>query len=70
MLAPSPEIIHDPDVLPAIRQFLSQYPAMTGSGCEALSRALFVLRFLPRRPESFEVEAALEALLVEDEVLA
>ena len=70
MIAPPTRIIHDPDVFPALRELFSQHPAMMQSGCETLGRALFVLRFLPRRPESFEVEAALEALLVEDEVLA
>jgi hypothetical protein len=43
---------------------------MKRSGAETLSRALFMLRFLPSRPEVFEVEAALEALQVEGEVLA
>ena len=42
---------------------------MTGTGCEALSRALCVLRLMDRRPEPCEVEAALRALLVEGEVL-
>jgi hypothetical protein len=43
---------------------------MTQSGSETLSRALFLLRFLPYLPETFVVEVAREALLVEGEVLA
>jgi hypothetical protein len=70
MIAPSRGIIHEPDVLPALRELLGQHPAMTQSGPETLSRALYKLRFLPYRCEPFEVEAALEALLVEGEVLA
>jgi hypothetical protein len=68
MLGPTP-ILHDPNVLLALRELFSQHPVMTQSGCEALGRALYMLRFLPRRPEPFEVEAALEALMVEGEVL-
>jgi hypothetical protein len=69
MLAPIP-IVHDPDVLPALRELFSQHPTMTHSGCETLSRALFVLRYLPYRPEPVAIEAAQEALAVEGEVLA
>ena len=68
MLGPTP-ILYDPDVLPALRDLFSRHPALTGSGCEALSRALCVLRLMDRRPEPFEVEVALEALAVEGEVL-
>jgi hypothetical protein len=60
----------EPEVLPALRELLSQYPAMKRSGAETLSRALFVLRFLSHRPDGFAVESALEALYVEGEVLA
>jgi hypothetical protein len=70
MITPSPNIIHDPNVLPALRDLFSQHPAMMHSGSETLGRALYMLRFLPYRPEVFEVEAALEALRVEGEVLA
>jgi hypothetical protein len=69
MLAPNP-IVHDPDVLPALRELFSQHPAMKQAGCEDLSGALFVLRIVDRRPTPFEVEATLEALIVEGEVLA
>jgi len=70
MIAPSPRIVHYPAVLPALRDLFGQHPSMTQSGCETLGRALFVLRFLSYRPEPFAVEAALEALRIEDEVLA
>lgn len=55
----------DSDVLPALRELFSQRPAMTWSGLEALSRALYVLGYLSHQPELYVVEAALEALDVE-----
>jgi hypothetical protein len=61
--------IPDTHVHPALRELFSQHPDMMQSGCETLSRALHVLRFLACRPEPFEVEAAREALLVEGELL-
>ena len=67
MLAPS-FTLHELDVLSALRELFSQHPVMTQSGCEALNQALFELHYLPSRPETFQVEAALEALLVEGEV--
>jgi hypothetical protein len=69
MLTPPHRIVHDSDVLPALRDLFSQHPAMTQSGPETLARALNVLCYLPRRPEVFEVETGLEALRVEGEVL-
>jgi hypothetical protein len=69
MLAPIP-ILHDPNLLPALRELFSQHPAMMQSGYDTLGRALFVLRYLPYRPEPVAVEAALETLAVEGEVLA
>ena len=70
MIAPSPRTIpDDPNVLPALRELLTQHPALMHSGCEALSRQLFVLHYVNRHPELFKVEAALDALLVEGEVL-
>jgi len=66
-----PIIITDkPDVLPALRELFSQYPAMKRSGPETLCRALFVLCFLSYCPAAFAVDAAREALIVEGEVLA
>ena len=70
MLAPSPGSIHDPDLLPALRDLFNQHPPMTRSDCKDVSRALFVLRYMTRYPAVFEVEAAREALLVESAVLA
>jgi hypothetical protein len=70
MIAPSPNIVHDPSILPALRGLFGQHPGMIHSGSETLGRALHVLRFLPYCPQTFEVEAALDALQVEGEVLA
>jgi hypothetical protein len=70
MIEPSHRIIHDPNVLPALRDLFSQHPAMTQSGPEALSEALYLRHYLSYRLEPFEVEAALEVLLVDGEVLA
>ncbi len=70
MIAPSLNIVHDPGVPPALRDLFNQNPAIMHSGPETMGRALYMLRFLPYRPETFEVEAALEALRVEGEVLA
>jgi hypothetical protein len=58
MIAPPRRIIHDPDVLPAVRSLFDQRPAMTRTGSETLSRALFVMRYVPYRPEPFAVEMA------------
>ena len=67
MLGPTP-ILHDPSLFSALRVLFGQHPAMMQSGCETLSNALFVLLYLPSRPKTFRVEAALEALLVEGEI--
>jgi hypothetical protein len=58
------------EVLPALRELFSQHPAMKRSGADTLSRALCMLCFLPSRPGVFEVEAALEVLCVEGELLS
>jgi hypothetical protein len=58
------------DVLPALRDLLSQHPATMRSAADTLARLLWILRYLPYRPETFEVEAALEALRIEGEVAA
>jgi hypothetical protein len=75
MTAPTPQVYTDSptseaEVLPVLRELFSQHPALTRSGAETLSRALFMLRFLPYRPDVSAVEAALEALEVEGEVLS
>jgi hypothetical protein len=69
MLAPSPESIHDRDLLPALRELFSRYPTTSRSAPETLSDLLYELRYLSYRPEPFAVEAACEALLFENEVL-
>ena len=58
------------DVLPALRHMLHEYPALTQSGTETLARALHVLCYLPYAPETFEVEIAREALLIDGAVAA
>jgi hypothetical protein len=63
-------ILHDQEILLALRELLSQHPAMAPDGCETLSQALYELHFLSYRPDTFAVGAALEALLVDGEVLA
>jgi len=39
------------------------------SGPDTLARLLWVLRYLPYRPDTFEVEVALEALTAEGVIL-
>ena len=68
--APQRIIADEPEVLPALRELFSQYPTMKRSGPETLSRALFVLCFLSYCPDTIAVDAAREALIVENEVLA
>ena len=71
MSAPPQRIIpDDSDVLPAVRELFSQHPEAEKSGPETLSRLLYVLRFLPWQPNISQVATALEALPVEDGVLA
>lgn len=57
-------------VLSTLRELFSQHPQAMRSGPETLGRMLHVLRFLPYRPEVWEVEAALEALQVEGALAA
>ena len=70
MFAPLQRSLYEGEVLPALRELLSQHPGMTQSGLESLSRALYVFRFLPYCPNASEVEAALEALRVEGKIAA
>jgi hypothetical protein len=71
MVAPPQRIIppDNSDLLPALRGLFSQRPAAMQSGLETLARLLWVLSYLPYRPEESEVEIAMEALRVEGEVL-
>lgn len=69
MIAPTP-VYQSSDLVPALRELFSRHPEAMKSDPETLSRMLHVLRFLPYRPEVYEVEAALEALKLEDEEIA
>ena len=69
MIASSRGILHESSVVPALRELFSQHPATTHGGSETLARLLSDLGYLPYRPDPFAVEVALEALLVEGEVL-
>ncbi len=63
-------IVHDRDVLPAVRELISNNPEAAHYGAETVAGLLHAKRFLPGPPAIFAVEAALEALAVEYEVLA
>jgi hypothetical protein len=70
VIAPPQRIIADEsEVLPALRELLSQHPSMKRNGTETLTKALFVLRYLSYCPDTLAIEAAREALIVEGEVL-
>ncbi len=58
----------DPNVLSALRELFSRHPEAIAFEAETLTKLLYELR-IARRPVVFEVEAALEALRVEGEVL-
>jgi hypothetical protein len=70
---PKPSQLNSPtacdDVLPALRELYSQQPAAPSKSPDTLARLLHLLRYVPRRPSTFEVEVAIEALRVEGEVL-
>lgn len=70
MITPFDETMHDPCVLPALRDLLNQHREVSSTSPEELADLLWTLRYLPYRPHAFAVEAALEALLVDGEVLA
>lgn len=70
MIAPPQRIIHDPNVLPAVRELISNSPEAACCGAETVAELLYTGRFLPYRPAIFAVEAALEALRVEGEILS
>jgi hypothetical protein len=70
MFAPPHNIVHDAGVLPALRELFSQHSAATDKSPDTLARLLWVLRYLPHQPTTFEVEVAVEALRVEGEVVA
>jgi hypothetical protein len=60
----------DPDVLPAVRELLSLLPSRNGLGAGDLANELRARGYVGYRPREIAVEAALEALEVEGEVLA
>jgi hypothetical protein len=53
------------DVLPALRELFSQHPTTAYKSPDTLARLLWMLRYLPYQPSSFEVEVVLEPLEVE-----
>jgi len=55
-------------ILPALRELLSRHPNLADSDAEELRGAL--CSYLPRQPEVFEVETAMEALRVEGRMMA
>lgn len=67
MIAPHP-IIQEPEVLPAVRGLLGEYPCLAHRSPETVRQGLRTLRGV--EAEAFAVEAALEALEIEGEVLA
>jgi len=58
----------DPGVLFALRELFSQYPEAAQIDPERLADLFW--RYVPSRPHESQVEAALEALTMEGEVLA
>lgn len=66
MFAPDPSYQNEPhsseDVLLALREFLGNHRQAAVYGPETIADLLFELRYMPQRPEVFEVGVALEAL--------
>ncbi len=67
MIAPR-LIIQEPEVLPAVRDLLQEHPFLARRRPETVRHALRGLRGI--EADVFAVEAALDALRVEGEVLA
>ena len=67
---PQISIQDHPDVLPAVRELLSQHPSCLSRGVLGVTHELHVRGYVTREPHETAVEAALEALTVEGEVLA
>ena len=68
-LYPSEVYPHE-DVVPAVRHYLTNRPSAVSDEPCVTARELRVWGLLEREPSEGEVEAALEALNVEGEVLA
>jgi len=58
------------DVVPAVRQYLSKHPSAVSDEARVTARKLRLWGLMEREPSEEEVEAVLEALTVEGEVLA
>jgi hypothetical protein len=56
------------NLVPELRDLFSEYPALLRAGSEKVRRELYVLRGI--RADAYAVEAVLEALRIEGEVLA
>ena len=62
-------IPNDPDLLPAARELLAQHPSYQQSGALEIAEDLFWLRYTSYRPHEAAVEATLEPLAVDGELL-
>ena len=69
MFAPHTTIPDDPNLLPAVRELLTQHPTYQDRGASEIAEGLFYLRYMNYRPHEAAVEAVLEALTVEGEIL-
>ena len=69
MFAPHTTIPNDADLLPAVRELLTQHPSYQHCGAFEIAEGLFWLRYMNYRPHEVAVEAALEALTVEGVIL-
>ncbi len=58
------------ELLPTVRALLSRHPEATVSGAEELAVLLRAERLVSRCAEVHEIEAVLEALVIEGEVVA
>jgi hypothetical protein len=52
-------------LVPAVRDLFSEHPRAARCSAEQVAGLLWVLRFVPERPEPYEVADALEVLDVE-----
>lgn len=62
--------IPEESIIPALRDLFSTHPRAKECGPETLARMLYVFRFPPCQPDTFAVEVALEALMLEDAIAA